>query len=136
MNSDFPRIPNVRSAPPQDGSTPPQEPRESRVVQEVRLALGRDPRVVLWRLSQGAFRLADGTTRRFGLAPGACDLVGLLVGTGRLFALEVKTRTGRVSDDQRKWIDLVNRCGGFARVVRSADEARWALGIACDMGGK
>jgi hypothetical protein len=48
-----------------------------------------------------------------------------------LFALEAKTRTGRVSDDQKKFIELINRCGGFARVVRSADEARWALDLAC-----
>ena len=65
---------------------------------------------------------------RYGLAPGSADLVGLL--NGRFFALEVKTPTGRLRPEQKLWMELVRRAGGFAAVARSVDEARSAVAAA------
>ena len=45
----------------------------------------------------------------------------------RFFALEVKTPKGRVSPEQVQFIDLVNRSGGYAAVVRSVDDAVHAV---------
>ena len=62
---------------------------------------------------------------RYGLAVGSADLIGCL--GGRFIALEVKAAAGRTSPEQRQWLDLVRRNGGFAAVVRSVDEARAAI---------
>jgi hypothetical protein len=62
---------------------------------------------------------------RYGLAVGSADLIGCL--DGRFVALEVKAAAGRTSPEQRQWLDLVRRNGGFACVVRSVDEARAAI---------
>jgi hypothetical protein len=81
---------------------------------------------------------------RAGLCVGSSDLIGLLrvemvqpahqdatwgrtVTIGRFVALEVKTRTGRVSPEQARFLELVRKMGGFACVVRSADEALRAI---------
>ena len=105
---------------------------ESGLQAEIRLALGRDPTLVLWRNSTGtASHLNPHTNRtttvRYGLAVGSSDLVGILSPAGRFIALEIKTATGRVRPEQAQWLALVRSRGGFAAVVRSVDEARAAI---------
>lgn len=115
---------------------------ESVLQAEIRLALGRDPSLVLWRNSTGTAahlnpRTNRTTTVRYGLAVGSADLVGILsidvaIGgaptrVGRFVALEIKTETGRVRPEQTQWLALVRSRGGFAAVVRSVDEARAAI---------
>lgn len=63
-----------------------------------------------------------------GLPPGFSDLFGLMPG-GRFFALEVKTPTGRVSDQQARFLAAVERYGGISGVARSPDDARLILGL-------
>ncbi len=46
----------------------------------------------------------------------------------RAIALEVKTETGRLTDDQARWLLALRACGIEARVVRPAD-AEWIRGI-------
>lgn len=99
---------------------------ESKVLRAVRIALNRDGRVRVVRNNTGAAQTADGFFLRFGLGKGGADLVGLQRGTGRAVAFEVKTATGRVSEDQRRWGVVFEKFGGFYRVVRSPEEA-----IAC-----
>ena len=47
---------------------------------------------------------------------------------GRLLAvyssIEVKTKTGRLREDQINWIDIVRSAGGIAGVARSPEEAK------------
>lgn len=103
---------------------------ESAIVAEIRLALGRDPRVVLWDnrvWSQGRSKP--------GLGTGSADLIGIVAPTGRLLALEVKNATGRPSREQRLFMGLVNRMGGYACIVRSADDAVAAVDAAVSVGG-
>lgn len=90
----------------------------------IRVALSGEPGLVLWRNNVG---IAEhrGQRVRYGLAVGSADLVGCL--DGRFVALEVKTATGRVAPEQKLWLDLVRRYGGFAAIVRSVDEARAAV---------
>jgi VRR-NUC domain len=98
---------------------------------EIRFALVRTGRVLLWRNSVGGVR---GTRLRYGLGVGSADLVGLLRGglrAGRLFAVEVKTETGRLSVEQREWLHAVNAAGGYACVARTVPEALSELGAAC-----
>lgn len=111
-------------------STPKPQP-EAALTYEIRLALGLEPDLVLWRNSTGVAKHPDDTgrvrTQRFGLAVGSADLVGILGPSGRFFALEVKTSEGRLTSEQTAWLALVRKRGGFACVVRGVDEARAAL---------
>jgi len=104
---------------------------ETSIQDAIRAALGTEPDVVLWRNTTGQTQewSATGGVRhiRYGLAKGGADLVGILAPSGRWFALEVKTLTGRAADEQRKFLALVRRMGGFACVARSVEEARAAL---------
>ena len=59
-------------------------------------------------------------------APGVSDLIGWAPG-GRFAAIEVKASRGRVTDEQKAFIDLVRRSGGLAGVARSVEEARAIL---------
>ena len=99
---------------------------------QIRLAIGMEPDLVLWRNHTGGseeYNAATDTVRhqRFGLAPGSADLVGILSPTGRFVAFEVKNFAGRARPEQVQWLALVRKFGGFACVVRSPEEARAAL---------
>ena len=97
---------------------------EGQIQDAIRLALTDEPGLVVWRNNTGVAE-HRGARVRYGLAVGSADLVGCL--DGRFVALEVKTAVGRASTEQRQWLDLVRRNGGFAAVVRSVDEARAAI---------
>ena len=88
----------------------------------VRLALGSDAGLVLFRNSVG---YDAGTRQRFGLCPGSADLIGVC--DGRFIGLEVKSKTGRLSPEQKRWAELIRSKGGFVAVVRSVDEALAAV---------
>lgn len=85
------------------------------------------------RLQPGDVVIRNARPLHAGLCRGSADLIGLqpvVVGAehigmtfGRFVAPEVKTGTGRVSADQRNFIDHVNQRGGAAGVVRSASDA-------------
>lgn len=115
---------------------------EAQISDAIRLALGSDPTIVLWRNNCGVAEHWNGKsvdTVRYGLANGSADFIGVLKTSetsGRFVALEIKSATGRVTPDQVTWLALVRRMGGFAAVVRSVDEARAAIerarGGACE----
>lgn len=81
-----------------------------------------------WKFSRNNSGLAhfpDGSTVRYGLfTPGGSDLIGWIpyrvhqgdVGsTLPIFsAVEVKTGKGRLTDDQKRFLTIVERAGGFA----------------------
>ena len=81
-----------------------------------------------------------------GLGAGSADIVGIVsvpcdcfvsakIHVGRAFALEVKLplsddgrhRAGELRPDQRRWLDVFRRFGGFAAIVHSLDEATAAV---------
>ena len=98
---------------------------ESQLQDQIRLALGRIPGLVLWRNNSGTAE-RHGRHIKFGVGnPGGADLIGLY--RGRFLAVEIKTATGRLSDDQRRFQDLVTARGGTYVVLRSTEEAlAWA----------
>jgi hypothetical protein len=103
---------------------------EAQISDAIRLALGADPTLVLWRNNVGIAEHWNGKsvdTVRYGLAPGSADFIGVLKPEGRFVALEIKSPTGRATPDQVTWLALVRRMGGFAAIVRSVDEARAAI---------
>ena len=74
---------------------------------------------------------------RVGLCPGSSDLIGFktititpeMVGKqiAVFTAVEVKTKTGRVSKQQKKFISLIKNAGGLAGVARSPEQAKEIL---------
>lgn len=104
---------------------------EAQLQHAVRLALGREPDLVIWRNETGVAEHLDRRGRkghvRYGLCRGSSDLIGILKPSGRFFALELKTAIGKVTDEQDLFLRLIRRMGGFACVVRSVEEARDAL---------
>lgn len=79
----------------------------------------------MFRNNRGMFLTLDGKRKtQAGLSgAGSSDLVGFS-NTGQFIAIEVKTKTGRVSLDQQRFIDAVNAAGGLAFVARSAEDVR------------
>ena len=57
-----------------------------------------------------------------GLVKGGSDIIGIAP-DGRFLAVEVKTARGRVSPEQQRFIDAVNKAGGIAGVARSVQDA-------------
>ena len=113
---------------------------ESRTQHDIRLALGLEDDLVLWRNAAGAIRDDKGKiVGKFGLVVGACDTIGIQTLPvrllppetiiGRFFALEIKTHAkwSKPEPEQERFINLVRARGGFAAIGRDVDEARAAL---------
>lgn len=64
---------------------------------------------------------------------GVSDILGIR--NGRLLAIEVKTPSGKVTQEQQQFIDRVNKEGGIAGVARSIADARAILAAADTDGG-
>ena len=81
----------------------------------------------LWRVNSGQFLTPDG--KRYVKAVqfrGHSDLCGILPG-GRFWAIEVKNATGRVTPEQRAFLDMVNAQGGLGFVARSVADVEAML---------
>lgn len=105
----------------------PREPTEHEIQSAVYAALRMHPRVCfVGRFNSGGAveTNADGTQRhlRFNTVKGFSDLHGMLKG-GRAFYIEIKSRKGRLTDDQALFIDRVLNGGGIAGVARSVEDA-------------
>lgn len=108
----------------------PKDRLEKTIQNQIRLALGREPDLTLWRNNTGhaSYEAASGPrTVRYGLLRGSSDLVGILAPGGRFLALEVKRPGKEATEEQALFLALVRRRGGFAAVVCSVEEARAAV---------
>lgn len=63
-----------------------------------------------------------------GLCKGSSDLIGFS-SDGEFLAVEVKTESGIVKEDQQIFIDTVNKNGGIAGVCRSVQDFRSLIKI-------
>jgi len=100
--------------------------RETPILRAVHEAIVRTGLALLWRNNVGVATYG-GARVVYGLGLGSADLVGVLRPSGRAFALEIKTATGRMSAEQRAWHRAWSDAGGFVACVRSVDEALEAL---------
>lgn len=57
---------------------------------------------------------------------GVSDILGILP-CGTFVAIEVKTPTGKLSENQKLFISDINKCNGIAFVARSVDDVRERL---------
>lgn len=74
------------------------------------------------RLPDGTVTLKNSRPLHAGLVKGSSDLIGL-TGAGVFLAIEVKTPTGRVRPEQRKFIETIRQLGGRAGIARSVQDA-------------
>jgi hypothetical protein len=103
---------------------PRSEPKvtEGDVRRSIEIALNKQGLVRVMLNAQYSGPARGGYTRA-GLGTGTADLVGYVRGSGRFFALEVKTGSGKVSAEQAAWIAQTNQEGGYAAVARTPEEA-------------
>ena len=73
-----------------------------------------------WRNSVGAVRVGPGRFMRFG-RKGSSDILGCLP-KGRFLAVECKALNGRLSPEQREFLEAIRKLGGLSVVVRSWQE--------------
>jgi hypothetical protein len=83
------------------------------------------PAAVVFRRNVGKARDPSGRVIRFGL-PGQADIGAII--DGRPVEIEVKTASGRQSQEQRNWQAAVERAGGIYILARSPDDALTQLG--------
>lgn len=97
---------------------------EAQIQAAILIALGTHPDMIVWRSAVGNGWVRTGSgfkPMRFGGVPGQADIMGCW--RGRFFAIEVKTKDGRVSPQQAAWGAAVQKCGGIYIVARSVDDA-------------
>ncbi|MDR0475505.1 MAG: VRR-NUC domain-containing protein [Treponema sp.] len=78
-----------------------------------------------WNNPSGAVRIAQDRWVSFG-KKGSADILGCLPG-GKFLAVETKAPAGRLSLEQREFLEKIRSLGGVAIVVRSAWELDEAL---------
>ncbi|MDR0475639.1 MAG: VRR-NUC domain-containing protein [Treponema sp.] len=78
-----------------------------------------------WNNPSGAVRIAPDRWLSFG-KKGSADILGCLPG-GRFLAVEVKAQRGRLSPEQREFLEKIRSFGGVAIVAHSFRELDEAL---------
>lgn len=78
-----------------------------------------------WNNPSGAVRVASDRWLHFG-KKGSSDILGCLPG-GRFLAVEVKAPDGRLSPEQKEFLEKIRGLGGLALVVKSMRELDAAL---------
>lgn len=101
---------------------------ESSALKNIFRRFGSQVGTRLFRNNVGLFWTADGRPVRCGLHVGSGDLIGWktvtvtpeMVGkpVAVFLSVEVKTKTGRVSAEQKNWSEQVEKAGGIALIER------------------
>lgn len=110
--------------------------RERDTQREILLAWGATPHLRIWRQNTGVGWFCAGKPARksdpgaypvkFGLK-GQADISGVVLPSGRRLEIETKTVTGRQSDEQRSFQEMIERFGGLYVLARSLEDVDAAL---------
>ena len=108
---------------------------EAYVQNKIRLAIGSGE-VRLFRNNTGALLDMQGRLVKFGLCKGSSDLIGFksvtitpdMVGQkiAIFSAIEVKDK-GKTTVDQKNFINIVQKAGGYAGVAKNVNDAKKIL---------
>ena len=108
---------------------------EAYVQNKIRLAVGSGD-VRLFRNNTGALFDMQGRLVKFGLCKGSSDLIGFrsititpdMVGQkiAVFSAIEVKDK-GKVTVEQKNFINIINNAGGYAGVAKNVNDAKKIL---------
>lgn len=100
---------------------PRKEPLEKEIQKQILIMLKKHPKIQ-WvaRFNSGTFmdgdRFITSNSQR-----GMSDILGMLKG-GRMFAIECKSRTGKIMPHQQEFLDLISAGGGIAFVARCVED--------------
>jgi hypothetical protein len=94
---------------------------EHDIQNEIRLALA-EKGIMCFRANVGRVKMKDNRWFDTGLPKGFCDLFGFR-NDGQIFFIEVKNGTGRTSERQEKFMELVKSKGALAGIARSVEDA-------------
>lgn len=94
---------------------------EHAIQNTVRIALSEYATV--FRANVGSGVTYDGRHFETGLPKGFSDLFGFRHSDGRIFFIEVKTPSGRLSSCQKNFLEQMRNYGAIAGVARSVDDA-------------
>ena len=78
-----------------------------------------------WRNNTGAVQVRPGQFMRFGKI-GSSDILGILPG-GRMLCVECKAKGGRLSPEQKQFLEDARELGALALIVRGWQELDAAL---------
>jgi hypothetical protein len=98
---------------------------ENRVKTEVMKYL-KLRRIYCWSNPFGAVRIRPGKFMSFG-KKGSADIIGLLAPDGKFLAVETKAPDGRLSPEQREFLEMIEQQGGMAVIARSWTDVDRAL---------
>lgn len=99
---------------------------EHAIQNEIRLALNDS--CVIFRANVGKGFTFDGRYFDTGLPKGFSDLFGFRKSDGRAVFIEVKTKNGRASKEQKNFLEQMKRNGAIAGICRSAEDALKLIG--------
>ena len=94
---------------------------EHRIQNELRLVLAE--KCVIFRGNVGTGCTKDGRYFSTGLPKGFTDLFGFRKSDGKAVFIEVKIPTGRLSTEQKKFLNTMQKYGVIAGVCRSKEDA-------------
>lgn len=94
---------------------------ETDIQNDIRVALS-NLGITVWRNNSGFASYENGRKVRYGLFKGSSDLIGIS-SSGKFVAIEVKTPIGRLTKEQKNFLQFVRDQGGIAGVARNIDDA-------------
>lgn len=95
--------------------------KEKEIQDMIRAAIA--PMAMCFRGNVGKFRTQDGRWMTTGLPNGFPDLFGFRKKDGKMFFIEVKTCRGKLSEEQKKWRDILVHEDVIYGVARDPGEA-------------
>lgn len=98
---------------------------EREIQQNILISFGSLPDLRIWRNNTGSIKTPDGRFVTFGLK-GSADILGIMRG-GRFLAIEVKTATGRQSEHQKNFQNMIEAFGGVYILARSVEDVKRRL---------
>lgn len=78
---------------------------------------------VIFRINVVRGKTKDGRYISSGVPKGFSDLFGVRASDGKAVFIEVKKKDGRISAEQKNFIEMMKKCNAVAGVCRSAEEA-------------
>ncbi len=94
---------------------------EHDIQNQIRSALSET--CVIFRGNVSTICTKDGRYFSTGLPKGFSDLFGFRKSDGKAVFIEVKTKKGRLSAEQKKFLNTMRKFGVIAGICRSAEEA-------------
>ncbi len=99
---------------------------EHEIQNKIRIALS--PYAVIFRANVGKLHTTDGRFFNTGLPVGFSDLFGFRKSDGKAVFIVVKSEKGRISPEQKNFIQAMKNHGTLAGVCRSPEEALQLIG--------